>query len=187
MNPEDSKSVLSSPIIDHGDNQFLSHLGHDISLNGEPVGHAMLSIYDAGLARKMNSSPKWLAREGSYLNKYKSRLFDSNSLIAKLPSIIGQSQGCDASVLIVEQIAVQPDCLEDGLEVSALKEIFSRYERQVGVVLLPNWIDFGISIGVACTRHIEYFQSMGFMALDDRIMIRYLDNYPVDSSNMLPF
>lgn len=164
-------SVLEAK-FDLGDNHFLSHATHEIHVNGEHVGDALVSFYDFGSAGKLKVARNWLARPDSYLAQFKKYLFVPEMMVATLPSEIDIRDNGTGKLLIIDEIVLQPGYTTGNFEIEILKEIVTKYEALCAGILLPKWQSLGRRLGMKAEEQLEFYAGLGFLAVDGAMMAR---------------
>lgn len=155
-----------------GDNRFLSHATHEITVGGEHVGDTLVSLYDFGSAKSLKVARNWLARPNSYLAQYRKYLFRPEVMVAQLPPDTEVSGSGSGKVLIIDEIIVEPGYATGEYEKSVLENLVASYERIAEAILLPKWQSLGRRMGMGAEDQLHYFANQGFLAIDGGMMIR---------------
>lgn len=164
--------TLSLPQFEIGDSRFLSHATQEISVDGEIVGNALVSMYDFGSTESLKVARNWLSRPNSYLAQYKKYLFRPDYILAKLPEATEVSGKGSGRIVIIDEILINPGYEAGGFEASSLVDIIGSYSPLSEAILLPKWQSLGRRLGMRAEEQLHFYADLGFLAIDGAMMIR---------------
>lgn len=170
---------LEKPHIDLGSNHFLTHLTHEVKIGQRVIGHAMITLYNFKEASMQNTAWKWLSHEGSYLHNYKDYLFDNNVTKPCLPESL-QAEVIDSDTLvIIDEITMEPFFQGKKIESYVLTEIIEMYEKKSDIIMLSGHQQFGEKMGLDKELMAVMYCQLGFVWADNFMGVKF-KSIPMD-------
>lgn len=167
---------LSEAIVDIGDNQFLSHVTHEILIENKVIGHLLYTEYDWGLANDLKTARRWLDRDETYLGRLKKYLLDDSYTIATISDIISQGVTGPRKCIIIDDVSMTPFYMGLGIEKHVIRRLLKESEMKYSFAMCPAWDCLCDRMAIEDEDKVAEMNKLGLCPIDDYIMIRYLDD-----------
>jgi len=172
-----------------GENQFLTHHTLEISDDqGQPIGTALVSLYDAARAEKLNAATRFLTQPGSYLANYAMYLFDTKSIVCKLPELIRfDLPDGTARVLLIDDIIFEgfPPTIKGFCD--SVQQLMRLFQEDADIMLLPQWPIMASRIGYSATDVMERLSMIGITPIDALTLIGFMEDLSVFPAGTLNY
>lgn len=165
--------------IDLGENKFLSHLTHEIKIEEKVIGHIMITLYDFKAASRQSTAWKWIAPKDSYLSKYETYLFDKSFSIPMLPEVFLEDAGNSETLVIIDEITLDPFFQGKRLESYILNDILEIYEKECEITILSGHKELGKRMGYSEELSAVMYCQLGFVWIDDYVGAKF-KSVPID-------
>ncbi|MCS0540547.1 hypothetical protein NXY55_11180 [Aeromonas veronii] len=169
-------TLSENVVIKTGDNQFLTHVTHQILLKEAVIGSLSYSIYEFGKAFEFSAARVWLAREDNYIGRLQKYLLDDQYKVATLSEFISSGLVGPQRCAIIDDVVMNAPYRYIGTELRMIRELLTQCEMKFSFAMLPNWKSFCDWLGINDEYKTEELGKLGFYPLDDYLAFRYLDD-----------
>lgn len=183
-----SKLEISTPDWNNVENNFLEDTYLTLEYDGKSIGEIVMTRYDWHKAIEFNTYRHWLCRENTYLGDLGNYLFDIASDFARLPLYFNEYSLNQDPVLILDHIKVCKRFQTPEIIDHIFETIVGTMMGSYLVMLTPRWEKIGKMLDLDENNGLEFFYKHGMHAIDQHMLLRYMDNpmesFSIDNTNI---